>query len=194
MSPYQFISFLHHKLESLEEMWGDRKIQFYNDKKLLAKEKLAQDGGAVFLAGPTSRDQILECNWRSEAVSLLRASGFGGWIYVPEPRGEAIPGDFTDHQEMYEWESSRLLSATHVVFWIPRDAKELLGLNTNLELGMFIGKVMSRSLPLGQALFVGWPKSAQRMGLPRHYLEKTGMTIYSDLCTLCHAVAKQKIA
>lgn len=102
-------------------------------------------------------------------MRLLREAGFTGWIFCPEPRGEELPSDFTEHSFIHKWESDRLRNATHVGFWIPRKADELLGLNTNLELGIFLGLAIGNNLD-GQQLFVGWPPKAERMGLPKHYL------------------------
>jgi hypothetical protein len=80
------------------------------------------------------------------------------------------------------------MCATHVAFWIPRKADELLGLNTNLELGVFLGLALGNNLD-GQHLFVGWPPRAERMGLPNHYLNMAGMDRYSELKELCEAVS-----
>lgn len=177
------------RLELLWGMWEDPLVQCYNDEqKPSASEE--QENGSLFLAGPTSRHQVLECNWRCEAVSYLRSAGFKGYIYVPEPRGEESSSDFTDRSYIHNWESSRLLNATHVVFWIPRKADELLGLNTNLELGIFIGKMQSGML--GTKLFIGWPPKAERMGLPYHYaVERCGCRQFETLQGLCYAAAGQ---
>lgn len=174
------------RLDMLKVMWEDPLVQHYGDKEMppeLEREKRK----SIFLAGPTSRSQSLESNWRCEAVSLLRTFGFGGYIYVPEPRGEGDHSDFTEKELVYVWESSRLMSADFVVFWIPRNASDLIGLNTNLELGIFLGKGMSDGLNM-QSLYIGWPDNAQRMGLPGHYVEMAGCNIYSDLEKLCEDV------
>lgn len=171
--------------KQLQAMWQDSRVQLYNDKELPGD---LDDVPSVFLAGPTSRNQILECNWRCEAVRLLREAGFTGWIFCPEPRGQELPGDFTERSYIHTWESDRLLSASHVAFWIPRKADELLGLNTNLELGLFLGFAIGNNLD-GQHLFVGWPPSAERMGLPKHYLGTAGMQPYHELKELCEAIS-----
>lgn len=171
--------------KQLQAMWQDKRVQLYNDFEL--PDDL-DEVPSVFLAGPTSRNQVLECNWRCEAVRLLREAGFTGWIFCPEPRGEELPGDFTERSLIHGWESERLLNATHIAFWIPRKADELLGLNTNLELGLFLGLKIGDNLD-GQQLFVGWPPRAERMGLPKHYLNMAGMDHYAELKELCEAIS-----
>ena len=183
-----YISGYNARLRSLQMMWGDPKVQLYNDATL---PNLNEGGGSVFLAGPTSRNQILECNWRCIAVQQLRAFGFTGWIFCPEPRGQENPGDFTERRYIHEWESNRLMTAKQAVFWIPRKADELLGLNTNLELGIFIGKALACGLGK-QELVVGWPSEAERMGLPTHYAEMAGIKIYDDMDQLCMDIATNK--
>jgi hypothetical protein len=171
--------------KQIQAMWLDKHVQLYNDAELPGD---LDEIPSVFLAGPTSRNQVLECNWRCEAVRLLREAGYMGWIFCPEPRGKELPGDFTERSYIHSWESSRLLSATHVAFWIPRKADELLGLNTNLELGVFLGLAIGGNLD-GQGLFVGWPTSAERMGLPKHYLTMAGMNQHTTLQELCESIS-----
>ena len=186
----QYLASKQKKLDALQAMWRDPRVQLYNDEDLPAKVEF-DSMDSVFLAGPTSRNQILECNWRCEAVALLRTCGFHGWIFCPEPRGQELASDFTERSYTHEWESNRLMNATHVAFWIPRKADELIGLNTNLELGIFLGMGISKSLD-GKKLFVGWPNHAERMGLPTHYAKMAGFQAHSELMSLCKAVADSK--
>lgn len=81
------------------------------------------------------------------------------------------------------------------MFWIPRNSHELLGLNTNLELGIFLGRTLfaresTHEFPL-EFLGVGWPNNAERMGLVRHYLSKSGLRPFTSLTDLCSTVAQQ---
>lgn len=171
-------------LAELKAMWADPMVQLYNDAELPEN----MDDKLVFLAGPTSRNQVLHCNWRAQAVSLLRHYGFKGWVFCPEPRGLEIAGDFTERSYIHKWESDRLMNATQVAFWIPRKADELLGLNTNLELGIFLGMAIANQLD-GQKLSVGWPHEAERMGLPNHYMEMARIYRYTTLEKLCQTIA-----
>jgi len=184
--------------KQLHTMWQDKRVQLYNDENLPGD---IEEVPSVFLAGPTSRNQILECNWRCEAVRMLREAGFIGWIFCPEPRGQELANDFTERSYIHTWESSRLMCANHVTFWIPRKADELLGLNTNLELGIFLGMLIAHNelrktpfdKPKGrfvrQIVHVGWPSQAERMGLPKHYVEIAGLNYHTELLSLCKAIA-----
>lgn len=173
------------RLDLIQKMWGDPRVQCYNDAEHPSEEELKD--GSVFLAGPTSRKFNLNFNWRCQAVEYLRHHGYRGWIYVPEPRGMEQSGDFTERSYIHNWESSRLISAAHKVFWIPRSGQEMLGLNTNLELGIILGMVLAEK-PL--SVFVGWPSDAERMGLPDHYvLDLAKLHPYPFLAELCEAVA-----
>lgn len=180
------------KLTLLERMWADPRVQCYNDKELPSRRD-ELEFGSVFLAGPTSWRQILEYNWRCEAVAYLREAGFGGFIYVPEPRGLEKKGDFTERNYIHYWESERFFGptlktgATHKIFWIPREADELLGLNTNLEFGIILGMIAAGKSVA--SLFVGWPDEAERMGLPEHYsVVLQGVKRHNTLRRLCYAV------
>ncbi len=171
----------------IERMWQDPRVQLYNDEEM-PEISLLRRVGSVFLAGPTSRHQLIEYNWRCKAVAFLREAGFEGFIFVPEPRGKEERGDFTERSYIHQWESRRLLSASQVMFWIPRNKDELLGLNTNLELGILVGLTFLSERPPTR-LFVGWPNEAERMGLPYHYVvECAGCKRYSTLQELCNAV------
>lgn len=185
----QYISGYAEKLRSLQMMWKDPRVQLYDDAAL---PDLSDGGDSIFLAGPTSRNQVLECNWRCTAVHHLRSFGFTGWIFCPEPRGLGNRGDFTERSHIYKWESTRLMNAKRAVFWIPRKAGELLGLNTNLELGIFLGRTIGNQLN-GQKLHVGWPSTAERMGLPEHYTKMAGVKHYDNMNQLCMDIAADKI-
>ncbi len=180
-----YFSSYRERLELLEQMWSDPRVQCYNDAHMPEEAELKD--GAVFIAGPTSRHQILEYNYRCEAVGHLREAGFAGYIYVPEPRGKEFADDFTERGYIHKWESDRLFGkATKKVFWIPRMADELLGLNTNLEFGIALGMILAGSRI---DLFVGWPEGAERMGLPNHYSsELASQKRYDSLRSLCFAV------
>jgi hypothetical protein len=171
-------------LGQLKAMWEDPMVQLYNDQDL----PMNLSKGSVFLAGPTSRNQVLECQWRAQAVHHLRQDyDYDGWIFCPEPRGLEYEGDFTERKYIHKWESDRLKAARHTAFWIPRKADELLGLNTNLELGMSI-KQAELDESYRKRLFVGWPHEAERMGLPNHYMEIAGVYRYTTLEELCQTI------
>ncbi len=192
MKAVAYLAAHHVQLESLKAMWLDPLVQCYDDTVFPDFERI-HSLGSVFLAGPTSRHQLIEYNWRAEAVAYLREAGWQGYIHVPEPRGLEMKGDFTDRHYIHEWESSRLLTASHPTFWIPRKADELLGLNTNLELGIMLGMFRAAKRDISE-LYLGWPDDAERMGLPNHYaVELLGAKRYENLRDLCYAVANKPL-
>lgn len=173
------------QLELLERMWSDQLVQCYDDHDM-PDTKDEEHCSSVFLAGPTSTRQILEYNWRCKAVAYLREAGYEGIIYVPEPRGTEVLGDFSK-EYIIHWSSERLLSPGYKVFWIPRNNNDLFGTDTKFELGVFTGQALFGTVKPN--IFVGWPAHAERMGLPAHYaLERAGMKHYVSLRTLCFAV------
>ncbi len=181
-------------------MWEDPRVQMYQDAELPLNDPFFKSWGAVFLLGPTSRNQLIEFNWRKFVVAYLRWAGFSGWIYVPENRGgygkewnAGLAGEF----DAPEWETARWLhpGTRATISWIPRDEHELLGLNTNWEEGFQCGAV-EHGAP-HEGIFIGWPDNAKRMKLPNHYLarmEKKGWSRernFSNLLpTLCEKACK----
>lgn len=183
----QYLKARRDRLELLEKMWNDPRVYCYNDQFMPTQNEEFGQECSVFLAGPTSRHQILEYNWRCEAVAYLREAGWKWHIFVPEPRGLEQASDFPDSTYIHWWESYRLLKATHPVFWIPRNSHELLGLNTNFEQGYMVREVLARGPHAN--LFIGSPKDAERMGLPRHYtFGRTWLKEYDTLRRLCYGV------
>jgi hypothetical protein len=179
----QYLQSRKERLVLLEAMWNDPKVQLYNDAELPPEDS----SPSVFLNGPTSHHQILELNHRCLSVKYLRDAGFAGWIFAPEPRGQEEADDFTERGYIHEWESSRRARASCNSFWIPRDGNEMLGLNTNLELGIELGKVTAGMQ--GQKVFVGWPDDALRMGLPSHYRQLAGLILYRNQRVMCEQIA-----
>jgi len=103
---------------------------------------------SIFLSGPTHR--ILSDNlnpediksWRSKAIEELEKLGFDGDIFIPEWRKNIKPETWT-HSRQIDWELKYLNKSTVIMFWIPRNMKDLPGLITNLEFGEWLksGKI-----------------------------------------------------
>jgi hypothetical protein len=96
-------------------------------------------GPVIFLAGPTVRGNqlTLQPSWRFEAIDICKKLGFEGSLIIPE---------FTDIRESDKgrfdlplWEHNGLKRADCVLFWINR-SRELWGLNTNSEQGLWLGR------------------------------------------------------
>lgn len=144
----------------------------------LSKEKL---GDSIFLAGPTVRGhQIhLQPSWRYAACDLLRKYGFTGSVVIPEFTDITTP-DKGNEDWIVPWENAGLVNCSRIIFWIPR-TKELIGLNTNFEFGLHLGKHKDK-------LIYGRPENAYRT----KYTDimwgiETGKKIYNSLDLTCAA-------
>lgn len=95
------------------------------------------DGPSIFIAGPTSRDNVFEKSWRKDIIDILRNNKFQGTVCIPEFR---TPREFTDKDWDAEtdWEWDMLEKVDCILFWVPRKKDTLPGLTTNLEFGMCI--------------------------------------------------------
>jgi hypothetical protein len=101
-------------LDLCKKMWEDPLVFHYQNLDL------APTGvKSIFLAGPSSRQDILEYKWRILAVQHLRECGYEGVIYVPEPYENDWSFKKSFPMEIVAWESERLLSSNIAFFWIP---------------------------------------------------------------------------
>lgn len=114
---------------------------------------------AIFLAGPTPREEHVP-SWRPEALRLLEALGYNGDVFVPEN----APGTPTlDYDDQVKWEDEGLNMADVIVFWVPRDLKDMPAFTTNDEWGFW-----KKS---GKVVF-GAPESAAKVKYQQHYAAK----------------------
>mgnify|MGYP003109660019 FL=1 len=91
----------------------------------------------VFLAGPTPRDG--STSWRVSAEDSFREESslldetYDVSLIIPEPRDGVFHGD-SDAQ----WEHLAINACDVLLFWVPRDLKDLPGFTTNVEFGYFL--------------------------------------------------------
>lgn len=172
-------------IQLAEDMWRDPLVYHYQDLSL------APDGtNSVFLAGPSSREDVLEYKWRIYAVKYLREAGFKGVIYVPEPREDdwTFKGSFP--MPIVKWESDRILSATIAFFWLPRHPVQLPGRVTNTELGIHLG--MAHENPdFKERMIFGCPEDAWKVKPEKHYANLFGVEVFEDLKTMCQGVVRK---
>jgi len=167
-------------------MWDDRRVYHYQEL-----QDVPEDIPSVFLAGPSSREDVLEFKWRPTAVELLRLYGFTGVIVVPEPREndwsfkEAFP------TEIVSWERKRLLlQVKKAVFWIPRHQTQLPGRVTNTELGFLAGMAYADPARYKERLVWGYPETAWKVKSEDHWVHETaGIKPWHDLESMCKHVA-----
>lgn len=107
---------------------------------------------SIFLAGPTPRSPEVS-SWRPEALDILKVMGYKSDVFIPEIF-EGSERMTLPYKDQIEWERYHLNRAECILFWIPRDLKELPGFTTNIEFGEWLhsGKIV-----------VGAPKDASKM-------------------------------
>lgn len=94
-------------------------------------------GPVIFLAGPTVRGNQphLQPSWRRFATAEFRNAGFDGTLVSPEFDSPTESDKGKDW--IPDWEFDWLTTADVKMFWIPR-TRELIGLTTNVEFGMWL--------------------------------------------------------
>lgn len=129
----------------------------------------------IFLAGPSPRPGVLKPSWRPEAIKILKELGFDGIVYDPE----YSTGGFFDatDEDAYlaqgEWEDTGLEAADCIVFWVPTDSKEYLGLTTRIEFGEHYD--CARTSEGKKRVVYGRPKYAWRTkAFDRKWKKETG--------------------
>lgn len=123
---------------------------------------------AIFLAGPTPRDQQVP-SWRPEALRILAKLGYDGVVFVPERSdGHKQPS----YDDQIVWEEQALSRADAIVFWIPRDLQHMPAFTTNTEYGMWY-----RS---GKCI-LGYPPETPKMQYLRFFAEQHGVPCASTL-------------
>lgn len=125
------------------------------------------DSPGIFLAGPSPRS-IEHPNWRPQAIQILKSLQFEGEVYIPLT---SESGWIDSYEEQIEWELKHLQSATVIVFWIPRDLRQLPGFTTNVEYGMF----------LKHNIVLGYPTDAVRMEYLDYLAKKNKVPIFHTL-------------
>jgi 8-oxo-dGTP pyrophosphatase MutT (NUDIX family) len=106
---------------------------------IYAFEPLPSSGtSAIFLAGPTPRAPIgapATPSWRQDAIAYLQSINYEGDVLIPEPRDGWRP----DYEGQVEWECTGRRQSDIIVFWVPRDLKDMPAFTTNVEYGEDIG-------------------------------------------------------
>lgn len=124
----------------------------------------------LFIAGPTPRDQSVQ-SWRPEVLKELKAQGYDGTVFVPEPKnGRWRP----DYNEQIAWEEAALNRADAILFWIPRNMKDLPGLTTNDEWGYWKAVCPTK-------LVLGIPDNAEKINYQKYYAEKFEIDLVNNL-------------
>lgn len=103
-------------------------------------EDIIKDENSIFLAGPLPRKEGIK-NWKDDVLKYLRELKYNGVVYIPEKRNKGIiEGDIDETN----WEIEAMKNASKIVFWIPRQFPDMLGLTSNVEFGLWLssGKIL----------------------------------------------------
>ena len=147
-------------------------------KVIHSTEEIKTEGPTVFLAGPTPRNAQTP-SWRPEFIKELFAAGFRGTILTPEIR---VFQDGYDYDKQVEWENEGLNKADLIVFWVPRELKEMPGFTTNIEFGEYMksGKVV-----------LGYPKEAVKMNYLHYKANKHGIPVFHTIPATCDSIIEK---
>lgn len=126
---------------------------------------------SIFLAGPTPRDNKT-CSWRPQALEILEAKNFQGEVCLPEwSTGEAQ----LDYSNQVEWEYHCLSRVSAIVFWVPRNMKDMPALTTNVEFGYWLAQTPER-------VVYGRPNDAENVRyLDWLYKKADGLKIHDNM-------------
>ena len=124
-------------------------IKFYGDK-------IEENKKSIVLCGPTPRKSNI-ISWRVEAIEILIDMNFDGIVYIPEGK------KFNTYNEQVEWELQAYKNSSVIVFWIPRQFPDMMGLTTNVEFGYW--------LKTGKCIY-GRPDTAEKIRYLDYIYEK----------------------
>jgi hypothetical protein len=140
----------------------------YSDQEITGFAK------SIFLAGPTPRSDDVP-SWRDEAIEILRTFSFDGIVFVPERSNHKSSHHYYD-QIAWEWKA--LDGCTLILFWVPRDMKNMPALTTNIEFGRY-------TAIRPESVLYGRPDWAEHVRyLDKLYSETTGMLPHNALADL----------
>ena len=124
-------------------------IKFYGDK-------IEENKKSIVLCGPTPRKSNI-ISWRVEAIEILIDMNFDGIVYIPEGK------KFNTYNEQVEWELQAYKNSSVIVFWIPTQFPDMMGLTTNVEFGYW--------LKTGKCIY-GRPDTAEKIRYLDYIYEK----------------------
>jgi len=103
-----------------------------------AREPLPTNEPSIFLAGPTPVASGGVPSWRPDAIATIQTAWRGSQLSIltPESRGGARAQRYEDQ---VDWETDARARADAILFWIPRDMRNLPGMTTNVEFGLDVG-------------------------------------------------------
>lgn len=125
---------------------------------------------SIFLAGCTPRSEDVK-SWRSGALNFLESIGFDGHVYVPEFEDNIVQLNL-DYDAQIAWENKCMNIADVILFWIPRNLTDMLGLTSNVEYGNWMrsGKIV-----------LGYPSNAEKMRYLQYQADELKIKTFNNL-------------
>ncbi len=142
-------------------------------------DKIKIHGPSVFLAGPTPRNAHTP-SWRPEFIQKMQDAGFKGTILTPETK---VYNPEYDYDKQVGWEDEGLNKADIIVFWVPRELKEMPGFTTNVEFGEWMKS---------DKVILGYPKNAEKMAYLHYKATKFGLPVFHEMEDVINEVIKRK--
>ena len=168
-------------------MWDDPLVYCYQNL-----DPVPDAVPSVFLAGPSSRDDVLNFKWRPFARHYLRQGGFQGVIIVPEPREDDWSFKDSFPTDIVSWETTRLLSVDNAVVWLARHQVQLPGRVTNTELGFLGGMAYADPERFKDRLVWGYPLGAWKVKSEHHWIgDIAGVEPFHDLQEMCDHICSR---
>jgi hypothetical protein len=119
---------------------------------------------SIFLVGPTPRANTGGASWRPVMLECLRAAGYDGVVYVPEPEDGSWSANYVDQ---LDWEQRHIFGCDLILAWVPRNLETLPGFTTNVEFG--------QALTSGRLLY-GRPEGSPKCrALDEYWRRQTGL-------------------
>lgn len=158
-------------------------VKSYEDKVIDRNRK------SIFLAGPTPRSRDVE-SWRPAAIEYLNSIECDCDVFVPETEDNNYNNlSQSEYESNVNWELEHLDKATVIVFWVPRDLKDMPALTTNVEFGYH--------LKTGRVVYGRPPESVKNRYLDYLYKQQYGKepceTLEDTLAQAIKMFGEQKI-
>lgn len=152
-------------------------------KVIYAQQPIDIEGQSIFLAGPTPRSADVK-SWRPEVIEELLKQGFKGTVFAPEMEG-GWTKDF-EYGAQIDWETNSLEACDVIIFWVPRDLKDMPAFTTNIEFGIWLEKNPNK-------IVLGWPEDAEKMTYIEYKAKQAYIKCHKDIKEMVkYAIYKTK--
>jgi hypothetical protein len=145
---------------------------------IYAGDNIKKKGFSIFLAGPTPRNKEVK-SWRPEALEYLKEISYIDNVFVPEHK-EILSVDY-EYDEQIEWEWKALEVSDIIIFWIPRELKDMPAFTTNVEFGFQMARNPSKCI-------LGAPNDAKKMGYLKYMANHFDVPVFNNLKEMINSI------